>query len=237
MLILADKPKWITSFDVIRVLRRVLREKKIWHSGTLDPMATGILLLGTGPDTKKLADLQKLSKTYSATINFAKMSDTWDMDYWKEFQEFDFTDNWVTKDGKEIPAPSQSSIEEKLQSLIPLYELPLTPFSAKKKDGKKLYELAREWNLIYETREMKVQGFKVISYNFPELKLELYVGSWTYIRSIAYRLGQQFWLGGVLTILRRTKVGDFDIKKIPHFEIAVGYFDDKEFDIRYAKLQ
>jgi tRNA pseudouridine55 synthase len=147
MLIMVDKPSGISSFDVIRALKRELQEKKIGHSGTLDPMATGLMLIGTDKDTKKLNELQGLDKTYLTKIDFSKNSDTRDMDYWEAFEELD------------IGSLKQAKLEDikpKLQSIIPQAMLPLTPFSAKKKDGKKLYELAREGKQDIEDKLMKV---------------------------------------------------------------------------------
>ena len=204
MLIIVDKPKWISSFDVIRVLKRELEEKKIWHSWTLDPLATGLLLIGTWDDTKRLNDLIWLDKSYETVIDFSKKSDTRDMWYRDYYEEIDMV--W-----KEIPL---EDIKSKLDLLIPEHELPLTPFSAKKKDGKKLYDLARKWEQIVENRLMKTSGYEVLNYNFPELKLKLDVGSWTYIRSIWHWLGEQFWLGWILTMLRRIRVWEYELSKI-----------------------
>ena len=204
MLLIVDKPKWISSFDVIRALKRELKEKKIWHSGTLDPMATGLLLIWTWPDTKQLNSLIWLDKSYETTIDFSKKSDTRDTDYREYFEDIDI--KW-----KDVPI---EQIKEKLDSIVPEWELPLTPFSAKKKDGKKLYELARNWNQIVENRLMKTYWYKILEYNFPTLKLKLDVWSWTYIRSIWHRLGEQLWLGWILTELRRTRVWEYKLSKI-----------------------
>ena len=204
MLIAVDKPKWISSFDVIRVLKRELWEKKIWHSWILDPLATGLMLIWTGEDTKKLNNLIWLDKSYETIIDFSKKSDTWDMWYREHYEEIDM--GW-----KEIPL---EYIKSKLDSIIPEYELPLTPFSAKKKNWKKLYDLARKWELIVENRLMKTYSYEVLDYNFPELKLKLDVGSWTYIRSIWHRLGEQFLIGWILTMLRRNRIWDYELSKI-----------------------
>ena len=203
MLIIVDKPKWISSFDVIRVLKRELLEKKIWHSGTLDPLATGLMLIWTWEDTKTLNDLIWLDKSYETIIDFSKKSDTRDMWYRDYYEEIDV--KW-----KEILL---EDIKSKLDSIIPEYELPLTPFSAKKKDWKKLYDLARKWEQIIENRLMKTYGYEVLDYNFPELRLRLDVGSWTYIRSIWHWLGEQFWFGWILTMLRRTRVWDYKLEE------------------------
>lgn len=111
------------------------------------------------------------------------MSDTWDMGYREKYEEFPV---------ESMKAPSLAQLEEKLQQLIPVYELPLPAFSAKKKEGKRLYELARKGKEISESRMMKFHQIDILEYNFPELRLRVEVGSGTYIRSLGYWLGQQF---------------------------------------------
>jgi len=167
-------------------------------------MATGLLLIWTWPDTKQLNSLIWLDKSYETIIDFSKKSDTRDMDYREYFEEINV--GW-----KDIPV---EQIKEKLNSIIPEWELPLTPFSAKKKDGKKLYELARNWTQIIENKIMKTYWYEILEYDFPVLKLKLDVWSWTYIRSIWHRLGEQFGLGGILTELRRIRVWEYDLNKI-----------------------
>ena len=204
MLIAVDKPMWISSFDVIRVLKRELWEKKIWHSWTLDPMATWLMLIWTWDDTKRLNGLIWLDKSYETIVDFSKKSDTWDMGYRDYFEEIDIEwKNILIED-----------IALKLDLIIPEYELPLTPFSAKKKDWKKLYDLARKWEQIVENRLMKTNWYKILDYKFPLLKLELDVGSWTYIRSIWHWLWEQFWLWWILTMLRRTRIWKYKLSEI-----------------------
>jgi tRNA pseudouridine55 synthase len=110
-----------------------------------------------------------------------------------------------------LQAPSQKEIEEKLSSIIWYHALPLTPFSAKKRKGKKLYEYARAGEPIFIDIDMQVLSFRIVSYNFPELVIEIQVGSGTYIRSIAHWLWEQFSLGGILTALHRSKVGEYSL--------------------------
>ena len=222
MLIIVDKPKWISSFDVIRALKRELQEKKIWHSGTLDPMATGLLLIWTWTDTKQLNNLIWLDKSYETTIDFSKKSDTRDMDYREYFEE-------INVEWNDIPV---EQIKEKLDSIIPEWELPLTPFSAKKKDGKILYELARNWDQIIENKIMKTYWYEILEYNFPILKLKLDVWSGTYIRSIWHRLWEQFWLGGILTELRRIRVWEYDLDKI-NLDKSATFFCKEWEDINF----
>ena len=181
-------------------------------------MATGLMLIWTWDDTKKLNDLIWLDKSYETIIDFSKKSDTRDMWYRDYFEEIDV--KW-----KEI---SLEDIKSKLDYIIPEYELPLTPFSAKKKDWKKLYDLARKWELIVENRLMKTYGYEVLDYNFPELKLKLDVGSWTYIRSIWHRLWDEFWLGWILTMLRRIRIWNYDLNEINLNESAT--FFRKEWE-------
>lgn len=211
MLLAIDKPTWITSYDVIRRLKRAFPKQKIGHSGTLDPLATGLLIIGIDKWTKLLSQIQWLDKKYETTINFSQMSDTRDVDYRDFHEKYEFKKEWLTKNNIFIAAPSQLEIEGKLSLLIPEKELPLTPFSAKKIDGKKMYELARDGQILTEKRVMKTFEYKVISYDFPLLKLSLHVGSGTYIRSIWYWLGQEFWLGWILTELRRTAIGKYGL--------------------------
>jgi tRNA pseudouridine55 synthase len=178
------------------------------------------LIIAVDKDTKRLHEFLGADKSYETTIDFSKMSDTWDMDYWEVYEEYEISwkwkaENWksfgITKNDNFIPAPSIEQIKAKLDTLIPSAMLPLTPFSAKKKDGKKLYELARAGIEVNESREMRVNAYEIVSYTFPTLTLKIDVWSGTYIRSIGYRLGQEFGLGGILTSLRRTKVAAIDI--------------------------
>jgi len=214
MLFAIDKPTWITSYDVIRRLKRAFPKEKIWHSGTLDPLATGLLIIWVGKWTKLLTQIQWLDKKYETIIDFSQMSDTRDVDYREQHEKYEFTKDWITKNTQFITAPSQLEIEEKLSSIIPEKELPLTPFSAKKIDWKKMYELARDGQNLTEKRIMKTFESKVISYSFPLLKLHLHVWSGTYIRSIWYWLGKEFWLGWILTQLRRTAIGKYNLNEM-----------------------
>jgi tRNA pseudouridine55 synthase len=113
-----------------------------------------------------------------------------------------------------VPAPTLQQLQNKLQSLIPARELPLPAFSAKKKEGKRLYQLARSGKEISASRVMKVHSFTILKYSFPELCVKLEVGSGTYIRSIGYWLGQEFELGGILTALKRISLGEWSLERL-----------------------
>jgi len=202
MFVLVNKPTWCTSFDVVKKLKRLYRWEKIWHAGTLDPLATWLLIIAIGKDTKKLSTFVGLDKTYTATINFALKSDTRDTDYWEYYEELDVNT---------LQVPTQTAIEDTLASIVWYHALPLTPFSAKKRKGKKLYEYARAGEPIFINIDMQVLSFRVVSYTFPELILEIRVWSWTYIRSIAHWLWEQFGLGWILTALHRSHVWSYTL--------------------------
>ena len=135
-----------------------------------------------------------------------------------------------------VEAPTLGEIERKLDKLIPEYELPLPAFSAKKIAGKRSYDDARAWTIREENKVMKVQKYEILKYEFPLLQVKLDVGSGTYIRSIAYRLGKQLWIGGTLIQLRRTKIGEYDIEKIENWEELHNVYKEKEEIIRFARL-
>lgn len=241
MFLAVDKPARITSFDVVRIFRKHFPHKKMWHGWTLDPMATGLMILALDDDTKKLTDIIGHDKSYIATIDFSKVTDTRDMEIRKEIQNFECRmQNWkiigLEMENGSVEAPMLSEIERKLQKLIPEYELPLPAFSAKKRAGRRSYHDARAGNIIEENKVMKVQKYEILKYDFPILQLKLDVGSGTYIRSIAYRLGQQLGLGGTLIQLRRTKIGDIDIDHLQNWEDLHNTYKEKEEIVRYCKL-
>ena len=241
MFLAVDKPARITSFDVIRIFRRHFPKQKMWHSGTLDPMATGLMILALGDDTKKLTELIWLDKSYIATIDFSKLTDTRDMEFREKIQNFECRmQNWkitgLEMESWSVEAPSLGEIQRKLDKLIPEYELPLPAFSAKKIAGKKSYDDARAGTIREENKVMKVQKYEILKYDFPLLQLKLDVGSGTYIRSIAYRLGKELWIGGTLIQLRRTSIGKRDIDSLPSWEDLHNTYKEKEEIIRYSIL-
>ena len=241
MLIAVDKPARITSFDVIRIFRRHFPKQKMWHSGTLDPMATGLMILALDKDTKKLTEYIWLDKSYIATIDFSKLTDTRDMEIREKITNYelrivDWKIKWVEMEQGAVEAPTLAEITKRLDKLIPEYPLPLPAFSAKKVAGKKSYDDARAGTIREENKVMKVHSYEVLKYEFPLLQIKVDVGSGTYIRSIAYRLGQQLGMGGTLIQLRRTRIGDRDMETIKNREDLHNTYKDKEEIIRFAKL-
>lgn len=241
MFLAVDKPARITSFDVIRIFRRHFPKQKMWHSGTLDPMATGLMILALDKDTKKLTELIWLDKSYVATIDFSKSTDTRDMEYWNEIKNYelrikDWMKTGIEMENGTVEAPVLAEITRKLDKLIPSSELPLPAFSAKKREGKSSYTDARAGNIIEENKVMKVNWYEILNYEFPLLQLKLDVGSGTYIRSIAYRLGKQLGMGGTLIQLRRTSIGQRDIETIPNWEELHNTYKGKEETLKYANI-
>jgi len=241
MFLAVDKPARITSFDVIRIFRRHFPKQKMWHSGTLDPMATWLMILALDKDTKKLTELIWLDKSYIATIDFSKLTDTRDMEIREKITNYEL----IMKDGKKfglemesgtVEAPTLAEITRKLDKLIPEYELPLPAFSAKKIAGKKSYDDARAGNIREENKVMKVQKYEILKYDFPILQLKLDVGSGTYIRSIAYRLGKELGMGGTLIQLRRTSIGERDVDKLPNWEELHNTYKEKEEIIKFSRF-
>lgn len=205
-ILLIDKPKGITSFDVIRIIRKRFRIKKVGHAGTLDPNATGLMILGINKGTKKLNEYLKLDKIYIASILFGVSTDTFDIDG-KILEE------------KNIDNIDVKLIKNELNKLVGKINLQVPIYSAIKLNGKKLYDIARSGNkenITPPTKEMEIYSIKFIEIkkedNKYTLDIELFVKSGTYIRSIVNELSNRLKIPMTLKDLRRTKIGDFEIK-------------------------
>ena len=207
-MLLIDKPAGMTSFGVVARIRRKLSEKaecriKVGHTGTLDPFATGLMVVVTGKKTKIAEDYSKLDKTYVATIRLGAISTTGD-------PEGIITEK-VSKDN--ISVPSREEIERVLRSFVG--EITQTPpiYSAIKIDGERAYKLARKGRTPkIPDRKVVIHKLELVSYSYPELVICTHVSSGTYIRTLAEDIGKKLKIGAYTTELRRTKVGDFDIK-------------------------
>ncbi|MCA9363395.1 tRNA pseudouridine(55) synthase TruB [Candidatus Kaiserbacteria bacterium] len=218
-LILIDKPKGITSFDVIRRLRRSYssmhngeKAPKIGHAGTLDPLATGLMVLGVGPGTKRLTELTKLDKEYIAEILIGESRTTSDM-------EGEVVEEKAVVEAVEI---LRSKISTALTEMIGELRLPVSAYSAIKVDGTPMYKRARMAEQKGEVVEdvpvriMKVYEAKLLTVELyadrAVARVRFFVGSGTYIRSLAEELGRRLCYPACLHSLRRTKVGGFNIK-------------------------
>lgn len=200
--LLVDKPAGLTSHQVVERLRKITGIKKIGHSGTLDPLATGLLILGLGRSaTKKLDQLQKLDKEYLVKIRLGVISDTFDRE--GEVQE-----------RKVDMIPSQKLIEGVLREFEGEIEQIPPPFSAKKIKGRRLYQLARKGIRISGlSSKIMIYKIELINYSWPCLELKIHCSSGTYIRSLASEIGKKLKCGGLVEELRRLKIGDYSIEE------------------------
>jgi len=206
-ILLIDKPAGITSFDVIRRLRRKLVVRKLGHAGTLDPMATGLLLVGVGEGTKELSQLLKLPKTYEAEILLGVRTDTGDI-----------TGKIVEQlNGEPIQRLEEKDIKDVLVRMVGELHLPVPAYSAIKQGGEPLYKKARRGEKVETpTRMMIVAGVTNVSVKKFDDKVKVNVtfdvGSGAYIRSLAEELGLRLGVPATLSALRRTKIGEYDVK-------------------------
>lgn len=202
-LILVDKPAGITSHDAVNRARRAYGTRRIGHAGTLDPFATGLLILGVNKGTKMLTALVGQDKTYIATAYLGARSTTDDPEGEISFQDIS-------------QPPSQERIEQALASFLGISEQITPLYSAKKVGGKKMYELARKGlgESVERPRKMvTIFSIKLISYAWPEVVFEISCSSGTYIRAIARDLGDKLGTGAYLTGLRRTRIGTFAVEE------------------------
>lgn len=199
-LLLIDKPKDFSSHDIIAVCRRELKTKKIGHSGTLDPMATGLLILLVGRKaTKQQSSFLQLSKRYRATLSLGQETDSWDA-YGTLTQE------------QPVPPLTQHQVEVATQKLSGLIEQPIPFFSAKRIQGKHMYELARKGKEIERKYNQVSVEWAQVTLNSPttiEFTVDCSCG--TYVRSLGYLLARALGTVGHLTQLRREKIGAYEV--------------------------
>ncbi len=200
--LLIDKPKGKTSHDVIDELRKITKIKKIGHSGTLDPIATGLLILGIGREaTKKLSQFQKLDKEYWARIRLGAISDTFDVQ--GKIMEI-----------KVNEIPTKEKVEKVLRSFEGEILQTPPPYSAKKIKGVKLYELARKGILVApKPKKVKIYKIELLKFKWPYLEIKINCSSGTYIRSLANDIGKKLGCGALVEELKRTKIGEFSLDK------------------------
>lgn len=206
-ILLIDKPlKW-SSFQAVNKLKfglikelKLPKKFKIGHAGTLDPLASGLLLICTGKFTKRIEELQGQAKEYTGTIRVGATTPSYDLE----------TEIIATFPTEHI---TETLIYETLPQFIGEIDQKPPVFSAIKKDGKRLYESARAGiEVEIKTRKVMVSEFEITRISLPEIDFRIVCSKGTYIRSIAYDFGLALQSGGHLTALRRTKIGDYSVE-------------------------
>lgn len=226
-ILLVDKPAGITSFGVVSKVRRklsegagfvevkgrdgVVRQKrkkvKVGHTGTLDPFATGLLVLLIGKGTKRAGEFLKLDKEYIATVKLGEISTTGDREgIITPYQP----DNCSTED---LKIPTIDEVKEVVQKFVGEVEQRVPNFSAVKINGQRAYKLAREGKMIeMPVRKVKIYEIEILQYEWPELEIRCKVSSGTYIRALGEDIGKALGVGGYLTALRRMQVGKYRVE-------------------------
>jgi tRNA pseudouridine55 synthase len=203
--LLIDKPLTWTSFQVVNKLRWEIRQRfnikkiKVGHAGTLDPLATGLLIICTGKQTKQIDSYQGQIKEYTGTFTVGGTTPSYDL-------ETAVDETFATAHiSEELLHKTTEQFTGEIQQKPPI-------FSAIKKDGKRLYELARKGETTeIKERTVTVAKFEIIKINLPEVEFRIICSKGTYIRSIAFDYGKALNSGAHLSALRRTKIGDFSV--------------------------
>ena len=210
-IIYVDKPAGMTSFGAVARVRRILSQReghkvKVGHTGTLDPFATGLLILLAGKATKKAPELTKKDKVYEATIRLGETSTTGD------------PEGEITATGAELP--SEEQIAEVLKQFTGKIEQRPPIFSAIKINGERAYKLARKGQEVeMPTRTVEIYSIEQNSYSKPELQIRTHVSSGTYIRTLAEDIGKALGCGAYCSQLRRTQIANYKIDELPLFEL------------------
>jgi tRNA pseudouridine55 synthase len=209
--ILIDKPIGWTSFKVVYKIRKAVEVKKVGHAGTLDPLASGLLIICTGKKTKEITNYQSLEKTYTGTITIGKCSPSMDLE--TELTAINSTEEITETQILEV----KESFIGQITQIPPMY-------SAVKVNGKSLYKIARKGKTIERLpRDITIYSFNITDISIPDIDFEIVCSKGTYIRSIANDFGEKLGCGGLLSSLRRTKIGNYNVNDA---------IDTNEFELR-----
>ena len=199
MIININKPAGWTSFDVVKKVRGIIKEKKVGHAGTLDPFAEGVLVLGTGPDTKKLTDITTANKTYRAELTLGKATDTQDRDGKISAEEL------VPELNKDTIAAVLASFDGQQEQIPPMY-------SAKHVNGQRLYKLARKNKTVERVPvKISIDQISLLNYTEPVITFNVTCSKGTYVRVLGADIAAKLGTVGHLTALTRTSVGSYHI--------------------------
>lgn len=207
-ILLIDKPAGWTSFDVVAKIRGQLSREngkrvKVGHSGTLDPFATGLLIILVGKATKRQDEFMKQDKVYEATFTLGATSTTGD-------PEGEITEQ--PKESQEQRIISEQQIQKILLKFTGQIRQVPPIYSAIKVNGRRAYDLAREGKPVeLKSRQVTIYTLNLVEYKWPELRLVAHVSSGTYIRSLALDIGEELGVGAYCSQLRRTRIGQYDL--------------------------
>lgn len=214
-ILLIDKPLTWTSFDVVKKLRYTLRVKKIGHAGTLDPLATGLLLIGTGKCTKRLNELQGLDKVYEGTFTIGKTTPSFDLEteYDSERSIAHLTEEDMLRAARKLTGP--------MDQVPPAH-------SAIRINGERAYKKARQNEEVkIDPRRVFIHEFDVPAIVEDQVHFRIKCSKGTYIRSIARDFGEILGVGGCLSALRRTQIGDYRVEDADQLDTFVAKIKDQ----------
>ena len=204
--LLIDKPLNWTSFDMVKKVRWMTKIMKVGHAGTLDPLATGLLIICTGKFTKQINDFMGMQKEYTGSLVLGATTASYDLE--QEPENF-----------KSIDAITELAIQDATKQFIgTIFQMP-PQHSAIKKDGKRLYESARQGiEVKVDPRQITIDQFEITKINFPSIEFRVLCSTGTYIRSLVHDFGQALGVGAYMSGLRRTKIGAFNVQDAMQWE-------------------
>jgi len=214
--ILIDKDIHWTSFDVVKKIRSILRIKKVGHAGTLDPLASGLLIICTGPFTKKINEYMAREKAYAGSFTLGAVTPTYDLES-------------TPIDHKDISLVTEAAVREAATYFVGEIEQKPPVYSALKKAGIPLYELARSGQEVdVEPRKIIIHSFEITSVEWPVIKFSVVCSTGTYIRSLAHDMGIRLGCGAYLSELRRTGIGSFRVEEAARLDTFFSSIDTAE---------
>ena len=204
--LLIDKPLNWTSFDMVKKVRWMTKIMKVGHAGTLDPLATGLLIICTGKFTKQINDFMGMQKEYTGSLVLGATTASYDLE--QEPENF-----------KSIDAITELAVKDATKQFIgTIFQMP-PQHSAIKKDGKRLYESARQGiEVKVDPRQITIEQFEITKINLPTVEFRVLCSTGTYIRSLVHDFGQALGVGAYMSGLRRTKIGAFNVQDAMQWE-------------------
>jgi tRNA pseudouridine55 synthase len=204
--LLIDKPLNWTSFDMVKKVRWLTKIMKVGHAGTLDPLATGLLIICTGKFTKQINEFMGMQKEYTGSLVLGATTASYDLE--QEPENF-----------KSIDTITELAIQDATKQFIgTIFQMP-PQHSAIKKDGKRLYESARQGiEVKVDPRQITIEQFEITKIDLPTVEFRVLCSTGTYIRSLVHDFGQALGVGAYMSGLRRTKIGTFNVEDAMHWE-------------------